>query len=565
KQFRLTFDMAPVGIAHVDMAGNILHTNRSLTQLLEHSIDALEGMPLSQFLFPGETLQWDDIHEPLQAGTTAVEKETRFLTSQGDELWINLRFTLLRDAAGGNRYYIATLEDVTERKRAHQEMERIAFHDPLTGLPNRRLFNKLLADAISDAGKRGSEAAVFFLDLDHFKQVNDTLGHAAGDRLLQQASIRIGDALDEGSMLARLGGDEFAILMTLGADEPGVCAQAQRIVDSFTGSLAVEGHDIIVTPSIGISRFPVDGGTPEQLTKNADAAMYKAKEGGRNGYRVYNSAMTFHVAERMSLEQSLRRAQGRGELRIFYQPQCSVETGAMVAAEVLVRWEHPEQGLLPPERFIPLAEDTGLIMELGDWVFSSACDQIRQWSSQGVELVPIMVNLSLMQMRTDDVVALIRRVLSESEVDPRLVGIELTENIASLDRDLVIDMLNDMRGAGVKVVMDDFGSAYSSLNRLRHFPLDGVKIDKSFILDIARDPTDRAIVRSMVDLARTLDLSVVAEGVESDDQLQILRELSCDVAQGYLFGRPIPAADFIELLSHRDSSGQVYPSGRAVA
>ncbi|MGB0721937.1 MAG: two-component system response regulator [Gammaproteobacteria bacterium] len=550
ERFRLTFDMAPVGIAHVDLDGRIIHTNHSMGTLLGYSYDEMTGMELDGFCLHGASeLDLASIRDSLKTSDGSVEREARFKTRDGSALWINLRITMLRDASGAPNYLIAILEDITERKQAHQEMERIAFHDPLTGLPNRRLFNKHLTGAIVEGQGRSEPLAVMFLDLDHFKQVNDSLGHAAGDRLLQQASVRIETTINDRGVLARMGGDEFAILMTRDVRVDTAGELAQDIVEAFRLPLEVESRDIIVTPSIGISLYPRDGSTPELLMRNADAAMYRAKESGRNGFRMYNSAMSFKVEERLSLEQSLRRAQEREELHVLYQPQCRIETGEVIGCEVLARWEHPEFGLMDPEKFIPLAEDTGLILAIGEWVMRQACEQIKTWQSRNVKVVPVMVNLSLIQMRTDGVIAMVQRVLRESGVDARHLGIEITENIAALNTEHVIDLLTQLHDHGVQVVMDDFGTGYSSLSRLKRFPLDALKIDKSFIGDITEDPDDEAIVRAIVALAKNLNLMVIAEGIETEAQLKVLADIGCAAAQGFLYGRPMRAERFEEVMA----------------
>jgi diguanylate cyclase (GGDEF)-like protein len=477
-----------------------------------------------------------------------VEWEGQVLSRGQVRVWVNLRISLLRDGAQKPLYFIITLEDVTERKQVHAEMERIAFHDALTGLPNRRLFNRQLTQALEEASEAGTALAVLFLDLDRFKQVNDSLGHVAGDSLLEQASERIRKTLSGKAFLARLGGDEFGMVVTGVASVDAAAGAAQSVVEAFEAPLRVEGGEMYVTASVGVSMYPRDGSTPEALMKNADSAMYRAKEKGRNQFSLYKPVLSLRVEERLSLEQSLRRAQERNELHLLYQPQFRLGDGALVASEVLVRWNHPSHGLVTPERFIPLAEDTGLIPALGEWVLRASCHQTLDWREQGLPVVPNMVNLSLIQLRTDDLLGIVTRILDETGLDPHFVGVELTENVACVELDATVELLNRLHGLGIRIVMDDFGRGYSSLSRLKHLPLDSVKIDKAFVDGIPDDPDDVAIMRAIIALAKTLNLAVVAEGVERPGQAALLRELECDVAQGFLFGRPMPARDFESLL-----------------
>jgi diguanylate cyclase (GGDEF)-like protein len=438
-----------------------------------------------------------------------------------------------------------------ERKRVEVELAHQALHDALTGLPNRGLFLDRLAQALTRLGRHSTALAVLFCDLDRFKVVNDSLGHGAGDRLLVDVARRLEDVLRAGDTAARFGGDEFVIL----CEDIGGAHQAIAIADRVSAALAapfVLGDDeAFVRTSIGIAMATEGHARPEALLRDADAAMYRAKEKGGGIYEVFDDEMRARAVQRLDTENALHRALERGEFLLYYQPQVSLATGAITGVEALVRWQHPERGLVPPAEFIGPAEENGLILEIGAWALREACEQAARWGDQGPagEAVRMSVNLSARQCHHPDLVAVVAAALRETGVDPARICLEITETAVMSDMEAGVGVLDQLRALGVSLAIDDFGTGWSSLRALQRFPVDEVKIDKSFVDGVARDPQEAAIVAAVISLSHALGLRTVAEGVESVGQVERLRALGCDQAQGFFFRRPAPAADLVELLS----------------
>ena len=450
-------------------------------------------------------------------------------------------------------HYVAVFDDITVLKRSQEQLDHLAHHDPLTNLPNRMLFNDRLQHAMQHAHRQKSQLALLFLDLDRFKNVNDTQGHPAGDRLLQEVARRLVACVREDDTVARLGGDEFTIILENVYDNGSVSIVAQKILDALAKPFKLEEEEIYLTTSIGISLYPQHGRDATSLVKNADVAMYRAKETGRNTYQFYTRELTANAYERFSLESSLRRALERDEFLLHYQPQIDIETGKLVGAEALVRWEHPKLGLIPPNKFIPLAEDTGLIIPLGEWILHQACHQHRAWSDRGFEPIALAVNLSAGQMHKG-LVPLVERILRESGMKQRHLGIEITESLIMTNVDENVSILGDLCSLGLRVALDDFGTGYSSLSYLKRFPIHTVKIDKSFVRDLVHDADDAAIIRAIIAMAKSLKLDVTAEGVEEAAQLDILRDLKCDKYQGYFFSPPVASTEFERFLQRKELS-----------
>ncbi len=441
--------------------------------------------------------------------------------------------------------------EVVERKRAEEAITYQAYHDVLTGLANRMLFMDRLNLELAQARRRNAKLAVFFLDLDRFKSINDTLGHDVGDALLREAASRLKREIRKSDTIARIGGDEFNILLTDLARPEDIADVAGKILEPFGRPFSLGGHTLHVTMSIGISIFPNDGEYAELLLKNADIALYHVKEQGGDNFQFYDPAMNTSTVERIILENSLRRTLERGELVVHYQPQIDVRTGKIICAEALVRWQHPELGMLLPERFIPLAEEIGFITTLDEWVLRTVCGQIRVWQAAGPPYLCYTVNVSARQFQSADLVAKISNILRETGTPAYCLDLEITESMAMSSIERTAGQLRELANMGVHVSIDDFGTGYSSLNHLKRLPIQRLKIDKSFIHDIATDADDRAIIDAVTAMAHTMKMKVIAEGVETEEQMEFIRSTDCDEVQGFLFSEALPAEEFRKLVLSR--------------
>jgi diguanylate cyclase (GGDEF)-like protein len=435
-----------------------------------------------------------------------------------------------------------------ERKNAEENLAYLKQYDPLTGLANRTLFQDRLQQALARANRDDDMVALMLLDLDHFKAVNDVLGHAGGDELLKEVAERIEGLVRKSDTVARLGADEFAIILEEMSDAQDVAPVAQDILNTLSESFVLDGHEIPVTASLGIAVRPPSEG--DSLLKDADAAVYRAKERGRNTYEFYAEEMNVRAFERLTLRNMLRQALKEEEFLLHYQPQVDLATGAIVGAEALVRWRQPDSGLVPPARFIPVLEDTGDIVGVGRWIMRTACHQNRAWQDSGVAPLRVAVNLSARQFSQGGLVSTVADVLEESGLDPSCLELEITESLLMEDLNASLQILGELQNVaeGLRVSIDDFGTGYSSLSYLKSFPIDLLKIDQSFVREIPGDSDDAAITAAIIGLAHSLRLGVIAEGVETEEQATFLRERGCDEAQGYYFSRPLPAGEFAELL-----------------
>ncbi len=449
------------------------------------------------------------------------------------------------------RGYVATFfHDITERKRLEEEVKHLAQHDELTGLPNRRLFREIISVELAQARRHGRRLAVFFLDLDRFKEINDTLGHEAGDELLNETAARLKSVIRVSDTVARIGGDEFNLIIPDITRAEYAAEVAQKIMSEIRKPFLINGHELNVSGSIGISIYPHDGKEADTLLRYADIAMYHAKDRGRNNYQFYNPVINTRSIERIQFENSLRQAIDNNEFRLYFQPLVDVKTGKLVSAEALLRWQHPQRGLLLPRQFFGSAEDIGFMPDIDEWVLQNVGIQIKSWIEQGMPHVCITVNLSARRFQDRDLITRIARVLEETGIAPGCLEIEITESVAMENIENTIARLNELAEMGVRVSIDDFGTGYSSLNYLKRLPIGKLKIDKSFIQDIATDSDDRAIITAVLLMAHSMKLKVVAEGVEQDGQLTFLRGLNCDEAQGFLFSKPVPADRFREMMAH---------------
>ena len=455
----------------------------------------------------------------------------------------------------GKGCFVAVFDNITERKRdiserklAEERVQFLAFYDALTGLPNRTLFQDRLTTALANARREKDKVALLFLDLDKFKDINDSLGHSVGDLLLKEVAKRLKTWGREQDTVARLGGDEFLITLTHVKDVPDVALAAERLIGAMTAGFIVQGHSLNVSCSIGISIFPGQGADGETLIKNADAAMYRAKTDGRNNFRFFTEDMNAEVMERVALEKSLLSALAREELFLMYQPQMDIANGRITGLEALLRWQHPDLGLVPPDRFIRIAENSGLIVPIGEWVVRTACRQARKWQDEGLPAVTVAVNVSAVQFRQADFCGLIKRVLHETGLAPQYLELELTEGLLLAEADVTLSVLKELKSMGVMLAIDDFGTGYSSFNYLRQFRVSKLKIDRVFIRDVAMNPDDAAITAAIISMAKSLNLKVIAEGVENEGQMSFLRAHQCDEIQGYYFSKPLAADQLADKL-----------------
>jgi diguanylate cyclase (GGDEF)-like protein len=461
--------------------------------------------------------------------------------------WLGV--TAVSDAGGRLTHYVGIFSDLSERKESAEKIEFLAHHDPLTALPNRILLHDRLDRALALAERQQTRVALLVLDIDRFKLVNDSLGHELGDQLLQAVAVRLHEYVRETDTVSRQGSDEFLVLLP----DTGI-EGAERVVANLLKCVGGEpfriaAHELAVTASVGVSLYPAHGRDGDTLVKHANTALEYAKNGGGNAHRFFTASMNVNTLERLHLETSLRLALDKGQFLLHYQPQASLSCGKIVGAEALLRWQHPEWGLLAPGRFIPVAEDSGLIVPIGEWVLREACRQARAWQEAGLARLTVAVNLSALQFKRTDLMATVTRALAESGLAPECLELELTESILIQDVDSALRVVREMRDMGLKLSIDDFGTGYSSLSYLQKLAVDKLKIDRSFVQGLSGDEGDSAaIVRAIIQLAHNLKLLTVAEGVETIEQLNFLRDHGCDEVQGYYLGRPVPADQLAALL-----------------
>jgi diguanylate cyclase (GGDEF)-like protein/PAS domain S-box-containing protein len=461
----------------------------------------------------------------------------------GTLFWNELTVSPVKDDVGRVANFVWVITDVTEREQHEELLEYQANHDALTGLPNRNLLADRITQALANARRYGQRLAVLFIDLDNFKFVNDSLGHALGDRMLVILADRLQKSIRSADTVARYGGDEFVIVIScLDRDDDAVTV-ANNVQAQISQPLTIDGYEFGITCSIGISLFPKDGDSVETLLKNADAAMYRAKEQSRNTFQFYTSEMNDRVVERMLLERHLRHALEQDEFEVHYQPQVDLATGRVCGVEALLRWRNPELGMVSPGRFIPLAEETGLIVPIGEWVLRTCCRQNKLWQNAGLPHLPISVNLSARQLQKRELCRIIEETLLETGLEPHYLELELVESMVTRDVEGAAAIMKELKGLGVQLAMDDFGTGYSSLSYLKRFPFDRLKIDLSFVRDIITDPESAAIARAIIAMAHNLNLRAIAEGVETREQLEYLRQHGCDEIQGFYVSRPLNAAD----------------------
>lgn len=546
--FQRLLEQCPVAVLVTDTQGRIVYVNPHFTRLTGYSREQVLGRTpalLRSGNTPPQTYQ--NLWKTLKSGQ-AWRGEFQNRRPDGTLYSEAAIITPIHNAVGTPTHYLGLFDDLGERKRAERLFEQLAYHDSLTGLPNQSLYHERLELALVQARKAGQVVAVMLLDLDRFKLVNETLGHLAGDQLIRLVGERLSAGMRPGDTVARRGGGEFMLLLPGLEHFREASQRAQAILDSLKAPFRFNSREVFLTASLGVSLFPEDGSDGRGLLQNADSALYDAKEAGRNVFKFFKVKYRAAPFERLALENSFRHSLELHQFRVFYQPQIDLRTGGIVGMEALVRWQHPEHGLLAPDTFIPLAEETGLIVPLGQWILNTACAQTRSWHRQGFTPLRVAINLSARQFQEPELVESVLKVLKKNELSPEHLELELTESILMKDVDITTMLLRWLSKNGIRIAIDDFGTGYSSLMYLKRFPISTLKIDSSFIRDMLTNEDSAALVTAINSMAQTLKLRVVAEGVETEEQLEFLRGLNCDEIQGFLFSRPVPPEEFTELL-----------------
>ncbi|MDZ5432170.1 EAL domain-containing protein [Pseudomonas fluorescens] len=541
RQAAAVFDCTREGVLVTDRDGLIVHVNRAFMEITGYQIEEVMGQRPSLFKsgrHPAEFYQ--AMFASLDsAGEWSGEIWNRRKSGEIYPQWQTIR--VIHDELGRRSHYVAVFSDISAIKKSEHELIHLAHHDPLTDLPNRLLFTDRAGQALASAQIHKRGCALLLIDLDHFKMINDSLGHTIGDQLLKAVAERLRAMFGAGITLARLGGDEFAVLAESCPHLVQAAALAERIIDGLKEPFPIEGHPLFINTSIGISLFPGDALSAEQLLRNADSALFKAKSAGRNGYALYTEELTVHARQRVEIAFELRRALDQQQLRVYYQPVHDLRTGRLIGVEALVRWEHPQRGLVSPAEFIPVAERTGLIAEIDAWVMQQACRQMCQWQQAGVVLSFVAVNVSSRLFARRELYQQVAQVLHETGLAPACLELEVTESAVMDDPEVALEQMHRLRELGVRLAIDDFGTGYSSLLRLKRLPVQKLKIDQGFVAGLPWDEDDAAIVRVIIALAQSMGMQVHAEGIEQLEQAAFLLEHGSDLGQGYWYGRPVPA------------------------
>ncbi|GBG15426.1 diguanylate cyclase [Novimethylophilus kurashikiensis] len=549
-QAMIAFDSIAEGVVITDDKAVITAINKGFTEITGYTEDDILGHPIYRLRSDehGKEFYHAIWHVVIQEGRWRGEVWNRRKDGSAFPGWLTI--TEVADADGNAINYVAVFSDVSEVRQVENRLQELVNHDPLTGLPNRRLLNELMGHAIKRAEREQSMIGVLFIDLDRFKTINDSLGHQMGDKLLVEVASRLRSAMRESDAVARLGGDEFVVMVDDLRDIEDARLIAQKIIASLHQEFIIEGKEFFIGASIGISVYPNHGREVDDLLKAADIAMYQVKNQGKNGYLFYTAELSENAVERFTLESTLRRALEREQFELYYQPQVSLSTGRIIGAEALIRWHHPELGLVSPAKFIPLAEESDLIIQIGEWVLREAATQAKRWAAAGYALEWISVNVSGVQIQRSNFVDTVYGVLIETDCDPSLLELEITESTIMRNTEHVIGMLDHIKALGLRLAIDDFGTGYSSLSHLKRLPLHKLKIDQSFVHDLPHDTDDAAIARVIRGLGNSLGLSVIAEGVETQEQAEFLLSIGCDEGQGYLYSPPVSATAFTALLEN---------------
>lgn len=543
RQAAAVFDCTREGVLVTDAQGLIVHVNRAFIEITGYQCEDVLGRQPSLFKSGRHSASfYQAMFETLERdGEWSGEIWNRRKSGEIYPQWQTIR--VIRDEQGHISHYVAVFSDISAIKHSESELAHLAHHDPLTDLPNRLLFTDRAEQALASAQIHKRGCALLLLDLDHFKIINDSLGHNVGDQLLKAVGERLQGLFGPGVTLARLGGDEFAVLAESCPQVGQAAALAQRILDAMKEPVIFDGHQLFISVSIGISLFPSDALSAEQLLRNADSALFKAKSAGREGYALYTEELTAHAQHRVEMAGELRRALDQQELRVYYQPVHDLQDSRMIGVEALVRWQHPERGLVPPGEFIPIAERTGLIADIDAWVMDQACRQMCRWLADGAPLTFLAVNVSSRLFARRELYEQVAKVLHDTGLDPALLELEVTESAVMEDPEVALEQMHRLRELGLRLAIDDFGTGYSSLLRLKRLPVQKLKIDQGFVAGLPWDEDDAAIVRVVIALAQSMGMQVHAEGIEQVEQARFLLEQRCDLGQGYWFGRPMPASE----------------------
>lgn len=548
--FRALIDgVSDYAIYMIDRKGYILSWSDAAAKIKGYSADEVLGRKISIF-YPPEEISAGKPERDLQIAEKLgrLEEECWIIRKDGSAFWASSIITALRDERGTVRGFARVTRDMTERKKAEDTIKHQAYHDALTGLPNRMNLQETLLSTLRWASRHQETVGVIFLDLDRFKSINDTLGHHLGDLLLKEVSTRLGTAVRTQDFVARFGGDEFVIILRGIRHITDTIKVAESILTSLRPSFTLDGQPYHISTSIGISIYPQDGNDVATLLKNADAALYQSKRSGRDMVTFYSKGINAKASHRLNLENELRQALARNQLHITYQPIVTISRGKLVSAEALIRWDHPELGPISPTEFIPIAEDSGLIFSIGDWVIDTVCNQQAIWKKRKLRTVPIAINLSARQFAHSQLVRKIEHTLNSTGIDPKMITVEVTESVAMNDINTAIAKLTAINRLGVTAAIDDFGTGFSSLNYLKQLPITKLKIDRSFLENAPTSSKDMAIIKAIISVGRSLKLKVIAEGIEREDQLNFLRGTHCDWGQGFLFSEALDAQMFEDWL-----------------
>ena len=541
RQAAAVFDCTREGVLVTDTQGLIVHVNRAFMEITGYQCEDVMGQRPSLFKSGRHSAHfYQQMFQALEStGEWSGEIWNRRKSGEVYPQWQTIR--VIHDDQGKVSHYVAVFSDISAMKNSEHELAHLAHHDPLTDLPNRLLFTDRAEQALASAQVHKRGCALLLMDLDHFKIINDSLGHNVGDQLLKLVAERLSGLFGPGVTLARLGGDEFAVLAESCPQVVQAAALAQRMLNAMKDPFIFDGNQLFISASIGISLFPSDALSAEQLLRNADSALFKAKSAGREGYALYTEELTAHAQHRVEIAGELRRALDQHELRVYYQPVHDLHDSRLVGVEALVRWQHPERGLVPPGEFIPIAERTGLIAEIDAWVMDQACRQMCQWLADGAPLSFIAINVSSRLFARRELYEQVAQVLHATGLDPAFLELEVTESAVMDDPEVALEQLHRLRELGLRLAIDDFGTGYSSLLRLKRLPVQKLKIDQGFVAGLPWDEDDAAIVRVVIALAKSMGMQVHAEGIEQVEQARFLLDQECDMGQGYWFGRPMPA------------------------